>query len=361
MIRLPRAVVVTGASVGMGRATAVATLGDRAAVARGSAGLTGAADEVRHAGGEGLILPVDVTDPKAIDRADQPVADAFGRIDVWVNNAFAGVVAPFPQATPDECRRVTEVTGLCCVFGTRAALSHMLLNNRGTNAQVGPALAYRGIPLPSAYCGAKHAIQGRNASLRCELLHEGARARTTMVQVPVVNTPQFARVLSHVPGRARPGTPVHELDLAARALDHAAAHPRRLASWIGGSTVAPPVGNALVPGLLNRYLAYGDDAQLDEGEHAGTGTLWSPADTPRGGDFWAPGPFDVESRPGGAQGMDVPQPSMGRPGRLHRLWGSALRTQDVPHRGRFQLGPSRGVWPLRAGGAESPHERPHRR
>lgn len=283
MIRLPRAVVVTGASVGMGRATAVATLGDRAAVARGSAGLTGAADEVRHAGGEGLILPVDVTDPKAIDRADQPVADAFGRIDVWVNNAFAGVVAPFPQATPDECRRVTEVTGLCCVFGTRAALSHMLLNNRGTNAQVGPALAYRGIPLPSAYCGAKHAIQGRNASLSCELLHEGTRARTTMVQVPVVNTPQFARVLSHVPGQARPGTPVHEPDLAARAMDHAAAHPRRLASWISGSTVAPPVGNALVPGLLNRYLAYGDDAQLDEGEHAGTGNLWSPADTPRGG------------------------------------------------------------------------------
>ncbi|MFE2991952.1 SDR family oxidoreductase [Streptomyces sp. NPDC059262] len=347
---------MTGASVGMGRATALplAARGDRAAVARGGAGLTGAADEARHTGGEELILPVDVADPKAMDRAAQQVVDAFGRIDVWVSNAFAGVVAPFMQATPDACRRATEVTGLCCVFGTRAALSHMLLNNPGTNAQVEPALTYRGVPLASAYCGAKHAIQGCNASLRGELLHEGTRARTTMVQVPAVNTPHFARVLSHVPGRARPGAPVHEPDLAGRAMDHTAAHARRLEILDRRVTVAPPVANAVVPGLLDRYLAYGDDAQLDEAEHAGAGNLWSPRDGPLGWDFWTHGRFDVDPLPVGAQGMDVPQPSMGRQGRLHCLWDSPLRTQAVPQRGRLQLGPSRGVWPLRAGGRGKP-------
>jgi NAD(P)-dependent dehydrogenase (short-subunit alcohol dehydrogenase family) len=293
MIRLPRTVVVTEASAGMGRATALAlaTRGDRAAVARGSAGLTGAADEVRHAGGEGLILAVDVADPKAIVRAAQQVVDAFGRIDVWVNNAFAGVVAPFTQATPDACRRATEVTGLCCVFGMREALSPIDLNNRGPIAQVGSALAYRGVPLQSAYCGAKQAIEGLNESLRCDLLHEGTPARTTVMQVPAVNPPKFDGVLSHAPG------------LGARATDHAAAQPRSLESWIGGSTVAQ-----LVPGLLDRFLAHGHDAQLHKGERAGAGNLCSPADEPGDGTS-------------GHSGASVRRPG----GVVHREWRSRNR------------------------------------
>jgi NAD(P)-dependent dehydrogenase (short-subunit alcohol dehydrogenase family) len=306
MIRRPRTVVVTGASVGAGRAMALAfaARGDRVALsARGSAGLVAAADEVRQAGGEALTITVDVADPKAVVRAAQQVVDALGRIDVWVNNAFAGVFAPFTGVTPDEYRRVTEVTYLGCVFGTRAALSQMLPNSRGMIVQVGSALACRGIPLHSAYCGAKHAIQGFSESLRCELLHDGTRVRTTMVQLPAVNAPQFDRVLSRVPEQARPVAPIDETELAARAIVHSAAHPRRRECWVGGSTVATLVANALVPGLLERYLARtGHHSQLDEGEDAGAGNLWSPTGTPRGRDFGVHGrPFDAEARPGSAQ------------------------------------------------------------
>lgn len=184
--------MVTGASGGVGRATAraFAARGDRVALlARGRDGLAAAADEVTQAGGEALVVSVDMADAKAVEDAAQRVVDAFGKIDIWVNNAFAGVYAPFTEITPDEFRRVTEVTYLGYVFGTRAALRHMLPRDRGTIVQVGSALAYRGIPLQSAYCGAKHAIQGFNESVRCELLHEGSRVRTTMVQLPAVNTP----------------------------------------------------------------------------------------------------------------------------------------------------------------------------
>ncbi len=179
--------MVTGASGGTGRAAAVAfaARGDRVALlARGREGLAAAADDVRRAGGEALVVPVDMADAPAVDAAAQQVADVFGPIDVWVNNAFAGVFAPFIAITPDEFRRVTEVTYLGYAFGTRAALRHMLPRDRGTIVQVGSALAYRGIPLQSAYCGAKHAIQGFNESLRCELLQAGSRVRTTMVQLP---------------------------------------------------------------------------------------------------------------------------------------------------------------------------------
>ncbi|WP_155057530.1 SDR family oxidoreductase [Streptomyces blattellae] len=294
-----RAVVVTGASGGVGRAAAVAfaARGDRVALlARGREGLAAAADEVQRAGGQALVVTVDMADPKAVEDAAQQVADAFGGIDVWVNNAFAGVFAPFTEITADEFRRVTEVTYLGCVFGTRAALRHMLPRNRGTIVQVGSALAYRGIPLQSAYCGAKHAIQGFNESLRCELLHEGSRVRTTMVQLPAVNTPQFDWVLSRMPGPARPVAPVYQPEVAARAIVHAAGHGRRREYWVGGSTVAALVANAVAPGLLDRYLARtGFDAQQDKGEHRDPGNLWTPADGPHGRDFGAHGRFDAES------------------------------------------------------------------
>jgi NAD(P)-dependent dehydrogenase (short-subunit alcohol dehydrogenase family) len=297
--------VVTGASAGVGRAAALAfaARGDRVALlARGREGLAAAADEVQRAGGEALVVTVDMADAKAVDDAAQRIVDEFGRIDVWVNSAFAGVFAPFTEITPDEYRRVTEVTYLGCVFGTRAALRYMLPQDHGTIVQVGSALAYRGIPLQSAYCGAKHAIQGFNESLRCELLHEGTKVRTTMVQLPAVNTPQFDWVLSRMPGRARPVAPVYQPELAARAIVHAAAHPRRREYWVGGSTVATLVANAVVPGLLDRYLARtGFDSQQDEGDHAGPANLWSPADGPHGRDFGAHGRFDAEAHDGSGQ------------------------------------------------------------
>ncbi|MGW0822640.1 SDR family oxidoreductase [Streptomyces sp. NPDC002845] len=300
-----RAVVVTGASGGVGRATAraFAARGDRVALlARGREGLAAAADEVQQAGGEALVVTVDMADPKGVEDAAQQVADAFGRIDVWVNNAFAGIYAPFADITPDEFRRVTEVTYLGCVFGTRAALRHMLPRDHGTIVQVGSALAYRGIPLQSAYCGAKHAIQGFNESLRCELLHDGSRVRTTMVQLPALNTPQFDWVLSRMPGRARPVAPVYQPEVAARAIVHAAGHARRREYWVGGSTAATLLANAVAPGLLDRYLARtGYDSQRDDGDQDGQGNLWSPADGPHGRDFGAHGRFDSEALPGSSQ------------------------------------------------------------
>ncbi|MGW0709556.1 SDR family oxidoreductase [Streptomyces sp. NPDC002643] len=310
-----RVVVVTGASGGVGRATALAfaARGDRVALlARGREGLAAAADEVERAGGEALVVPVDVADAKAVEDAAQQVVDAFGHIDVWVNNAFAGIFAPFVDISPDEFRRVTEVTYLGYVFGTRAALRHMLPGDRGTIVQVGSALAYRGIPLQSAYCGAKHAIQGFNEALRCELLHQGSRVRTTMVQLPAVNTPQFDWVLSRLPGRARPVAPVYQPEVAARAIVHAAGHGRRREYWVGGPTVATLLVNALVPGLIDRYLArtafesQRDKSQQDKGGrqawvsyhgYDGQGNLWSPADGPHGRDFGAHGRFDAEALP----------------------------------------------------------------
>ncbi|MFC5213128.1 SDR family oxidoreductase [Streptomyces coerulescens] len=303
-----RAVVVTGASGGVGRATALAfaARGDRVALlARGREGLAAAADDVQRAGGEALAVPVDMADAKAVEDAAQQVADTFGHIDIWVNNAFAGILAPFTEISPDEFRRVTEVAYLGYVFGTRAALRHMLPRDRGTVVQVGSALAYRGIPLQSAYCGAKHAIQGFNESLRCELLHRGSGVRTTMVQLPAVNTPQFDWVLNRLPGRARPVAPVYQPEVAARAIVHAAGHGRRREYWVGSSTAATLIANAVAPGVLDRYLARtAFEAQQDGGvaeAPMGAGNLWTPADGPHGRDFGAHGRFDEESRQGGPQ------------------------------------------------------------
>jgi NAD(P)-dependent dehydrogenase (short-subunit alcohol dehydrogenase family) len=294
-----RVVVVTGASGGVGRATvrAFAARGDKVALlARGREGLAAAADEVERAGGEALVVGVDVCDAEAVDDAAQRVVDAYGHIDVWVNNAFTGVFAPVTEVAPDEFRRVTEVTYLGYVFGTRAALRHMLPRDRGTIVQVGSALAYRGIPLQSAYCGAKHAIQGFNESLRCELLHARSGVRTTMVQLPGLNTPQFEWVLNRMPGRARPVAPVYQPEVAARAIVHASSHARRREYWVGGSTAATLLANAVAPGLLDRYLARTNvDAQQEKGRPEGPANLWSPADGPHGWDFGAHGRFDDES------------------------------------------------------------------
>ena len=194
--------VITGASAGVGRATACefARHGARIALlARGTDGLEAAQREVEELGGTAIVVPVDVANAEQVEAAAARVEIDLGKIDIWINNAMASVFSPIKEMTPEEFRRVTEVTYLGCVYGTLAALKRMLPRDRGVIVQVGSALAYRGIPLQSAYCAAKHAVQGFCDSLRCELLHDNSGVRLTMVQLPALNTPQFGWVKSRLP------------------------------------------------------------------------------------------------------------------------------------------------------------------
>ncbi|HEX5499077.1 MAG TPA: SDR family oxidoreductase, partial [Thermomicrobiales bacterium] len=231
----PEVVVITGASAGVGRA-AVREFAKRRAriglVARGEEGLEGAKREVEQAGGKALVLPADVADADAVERAAAAVEAEFGPIDVWVNDAMVSVFSPFKEMTADEFRRVTEVTYLGFVYGTMAALKRMLPRNRGTIVQVGSALAYRGIPLQSAYCGAKHAILGFTEAVRCELLHDESDVWLTMVQMPALNTPQFGWVKSRLPRHPQPVPPIFEPEVAAEAIFFAA-HARRREVYVG--------------------------------------------------------------------------------------------------------------------------------
>ncbi len=296
-----RVVVVTGASGGIGRAVARA-FGARharvALLARGEEGLRAAAEDVTRGGGTALAILTDVADFEQVDAAAERAEQELGPIDVWVNVAFTSVFAPFHEIEPDEFRRVTDVSYLGYVHGTMAALRRMKARDRGTIVQVGSALAYRGIPLQSAYCGAKHAIQGFNEALRCELLHDGSHVRTTMVQLPAVNTPQFSWVLSKLPDHAQPVAPIYQPEVAARAVLHAADHPRRREYWVGGSTVGTLLANAVAPGILDRYLAKTGYKSQQTGEARPAGqpvNLWAPADRTR--DFGAHGEFDAEATP----------------------------------------------------------------
>src|SRR5438093_3561576 len=234
-----RVVVITGASAGVGRAVACefAKQGARIGlIARGVDRLNAAKKEIEELGGEALVLPLDVADADAIDRAAQQVEETFGPIDIWVNNAMVTVFAPIKDLTADEIKRVTEVTYLGVVYGTMAALRRMLPRDRGTIVQVGSALAYRGIPLQSAYCAAKHAIDGFMDSLRCELIHDGSGVHVTMVHLPALNTPQFRWVKSRLPRKAQPVPPIYQPEVAAEAI-HWAAHHRRRELWVGAPTV----------------------------------------------------------------------------------------------------------------------------
>lgn len=294
--------VVTGASGGIGRAVArrLAARGDAVALlARGSDGLAAAAEDVRAAGGTPLPIEVDVADFAAVDRAAQRVEDELGPIDLWVNNAFSSVFAKFTDIGMDEFARTTEVTYLGYVYGTRAALTRMLPRDRGVVVQVGSALAYRGIPLQSAYCGAKHAIQGFNEALRVELLHDKSNVHVTMVQMPAVNTPQFGWVLSRLPRKAQPVAPIYQPEIAAEAVLWAAEHPKRREYWVGGSTVGTLLANAVAPGLLDRYLARTgfEGQQTDERRPADEpANLWKPADGPGEPDAGAHGDFDEKAK-----------------------------------------------------------------
>jgi len=297
-----RVVVVTGASAGVGRAVAreFAARGDRVAlVARGDGGLKAAVAEITEAGGTALAVTADVTDYSALERAADTVEHELGPIDVWVNNAFATVFAPFLKIRPEEYRRVTDVTYHGYVHGTRIALDRMTRRNSGVIVQVGSALAYRGIPLQSAYCGAKHAIEGFTEAVRCELLHDGSGVRITMVQLPAVNTPQFDWALSRMPRKPQPVPPIYQPEVAARAVVHAADRPRRREYWVGGSTMATLVANKVFPGLLDRYLArsgYKSQQTADEDQPDRPSNLWAPVDTQPGSDRAAHGRFDDQAK-----------------------------------------------------------------
>ena len=303
----PQIVVVTGASAGIGRAVATA-FGARGAavglVARGEEGLDGAARDVERAGGTAIPLPTDVADPDQVFAAVEKMETEAGPIDVWVNVAFASVFAPFDRISPAEFRRVTEVTYLGYVYATQAALPRMKARDRGTIVHVGSALAYRGIPLQTAYCGAKHATQGFHEALRCELLHDGSNVHVTMVQMPAVNTPQFSWVLSRLPKHPQPVPPIYQPEVAADAVLFASDHPQRREYWVGSTTMATLAVNAVAPGLLDRYLGRtGVDSQQTGQPHDpdAPDNLFSPADSARGHDFGAHGAFDDIAHPRSAQ------------------------------------------------------------
>jgi NAD(P)-dependent dehydrogenase (short-subunit alcohol dehydrogenase family) len=287
-------VVITGASAGVGRA-AVREFAQHGAsiglLARGRDGLEGARREVEACGGRALVLPTDVADHAAVEAAAAQVEEQLGPIDIWVNNAMASVFSPIKKMMPEEFRRVSEVTYLGVVNGSLAALKRMLPRNRGTIVQVGSALAYRSIPLQSAYCAAKHAVLGFTASLRCELLHDRSKVRVTMVHMPALNTPQFGWVKSRLPRKAQPVPPIFQPEVAARAIYYAAHNSCRREYYVGGSTVKAILGNKIIPGMLDHYLAKnGYESQQHDGPEDPNrpNNLWEPLP----GDHGAHGKFD---------------------------------------------------------------------
>lgn len=293
--------MVTGASAGIGRATAkaFAARGDRVALlARGRAGLEAAAAEVRAAGGTALAIEADVADAAAVDAGAARVEEELGPIDVWINNAMTAVLAEVRQTSPEEFRRVMEVTFLGTVHGTLSALRRMQARDSGAIVQVGSALARRGIPLQATYCAAKHATQGFVESLRSELIHQNSSVRLAIVQLPAHNTPQFGWVrVRGLDGHPQPVPPIFQPEVAAKAIVWASEHDRK-ELWVGWPTAKAIVGNWFVPRYQDRFLARNgyDDQQMagsplspDREDY-----LFSPVDDDR--DAGTHGIFDDRSR-----------------------------------------------------------------
>jgi NAD(P)-dependent dehydrogenase (short-subunit alcohol dehydrogenase family) len=289
-------VVITGASGGVGRAAARRFGADGARVAliaRGRRGLEGAAREVEQAGGEALVLPLDVADHDGVEAAAASVEDAFGPIDVWVNDAMVTVYAEFLDIEPDEFRRSTEVSYLGMVWGTRAALKRMVPRDHGSLVQVCSAMSYRGIPLQSPYCGAKHACKGFTESVITELLHHKSKVQVSMIQLPGLNTTQFTWGRTKLPKQTQPVPPMYQPEIAADAVHHAAHHKRRQI-YVGMPTVMNILGERTAPWLLDRYLAktgFGSQMTDHDLDPHGHDNLFEPVDEDRG----AHGPFDEKA------------------------------------------------------------------
>ncbi|HEU4641114.1 MAG TPA: SDR family oxidoreductase [Gemmatimonadaceae bacterium] len=293
----PLVVVVTGASAGLGRAIARRFAREGASIgliARGRDGLEGARADVQRLGGKGLVLPTDVADPAAVERAAAAVEAELGPIDVWVNNAMVSVFSPVKEMQEEEYRRVTEVTYLGVVHGTLAALRRMLPRDDGVIIQVSSALAYRSIPLQSAYCAAKHAILGFTASLRTELLHDASRVRVTLVHMPALNTPQFSWVKSRLPNRPQPVPPIFQPEVGARAVVWAAHHDCGRELTVGGPSVKAVYGNKVAPGYADHWLArhgYRSQQTSEPANPDRPNNLWAPLP----GDHGAHGSFDARA------------------------------------------------------------------
>jgi len=297
-----KVVAITGATAGVGRATAEA-FADRGysvgLIAREPERLEATRSELERRGAGAAAVSADVADPAAVDEAAERIEQLLGPIDVWVNNAMVTVFAPFSDTEPEEFRRATEVTYLGSVWGTMAALRRMRPRDRGVIVQVGSALAYRGIPLQAAYCGAKHALQGFLESLRTELMHDDSKVRLTMVQLPALNTPQFNWSRAKMPNAPQPVPPIFQPEVAAEAVVWVAENPRR-ELMVGWPTVKAIVGNAVEPGVDDRYLAAnGYQAQQTSAPLHGNrvGNLFDPVP----GDPGAHGPFDAQAKPRATQ------------------------------------------------------------
>lgn len=293
-MKTPEVVVITGASAGVGRATAAefARHGAHLALlARGRERLEAAKREVEQLGGRAVVLAADIADPDAAERLAALAEETFGPIDIWINNAMASVYSTIDEMPEDEFKRVTEVTYLGYVYGTKAALRRMLPRNRGTIVQVGSALSYRSIPYQSAYCAAKHAIRGFTDSLRSELIAERKTIRLTMVQLPSMNTPQFVWVKSRMPQKAKPPPPIFQPEVAGRTIYWAAHHDRREV-YLGAMTSIGIKANKVWPGMLDRYLVGRSFGKTDEQRNPDQpDNLQSPAP----GRWGAHGPFDREA------------------------------------------------------------------
>jgi NAD(P)-dependent dehydrogenase (short-subunit alcohol dehydrogenase family) len=307
-------VVITGASAGLGRATAQAFARRGARIgllARGQDRLDKARADVAALGGEALAISTDVAHSEQVEAAADAVEDKFGPIDIWINNAMTTVFSPFQEISPEEYKRATEVTYLGAVYGTMAALKRMQRRDQGVIVQVGSALAYRSIPLQAPYCGAKHAIRGFTDSVRSELIYNRSRIHITMVQMPALNTPQFSWCKTRLPHHPQPVPPIFQPEVGAEAIVWAAQHRRREV-LVGGPTIEAVEGNKVAPGLLDRYLARNcyEAQQTDQSiSSERPNNLFEPVP----GDFGAHGIFDEQARTSSAQLWET----------THRKWLAA--------------------------------------